>query len=138
MTSVSKASIKAMSLTDLLGAPVPFKATMVAAKAPRVTLTTEEQKAKRNEAQRLLRSTPEGKAYANEASKKSIAKKKAKMLAEAEALKGTVAEVAEETTLTPTEVTEAIEEIIEIVAPKAPKKTKKQAVVIADVEDAPL
>ena len=136
MTSISKASIKALTLTDLLGAPMPFKATMVAAKAPRVTLTTEEQKAKRNEAQRLLRSTPEGKAYANEASKKSIAKKKARMLAEAEALKGTV--VTEETAPTPTEVTEAIEEIIEIVAPKAPKKTKKQAVVIVDVEDAPL
>lgn len=133
MTSISKASIKALTLTELLGEPVAFKAA-VTVKAPRVTLTTEEQKAKRNEAQRLLRSTPEGKAYANEASKKSIAKKKAKMLAEAEALKGTV--VTEETALTPTEVTEVIEEIIEIVAPKA-KKTKK-AVVIADVEDAPL
>ena len=133
MTTISKASIKTLSLTDLLGASMPFKATMAAVKAPKVTLTTEEQKAKRNEAQRLLRSTPEGKAYANEASKKSIAKKKAKLLAEA--LKGTVVAEAEETALTPTEV---IEEIIEIVAtPKTPKKTKK-AVVIADVEAAPL
>lgn len=43
---------------------------------PRITLTAEERRKRKNEAQRLARSTPEGKAYANEASKKSIANKK--------------------------------------------------------------
>ena len=44
--------------------------------SPKMTLTAEERRKRKNEAQRLARSTPEGKAYANEASKKSIANKK--------------------------------------------------------------
>ena len=137
-TKITKADVANMSLNDILGVPMPTSKSKSKAtqgpKVPRVVLTAEEQKAKRNEAQRLLRSTPEGKAYANEASKRSIAAKKARIAAELEALKAQVAVLAavpvvdEEPVITEEPVAEV---------KKAAKKPSKKAVKAALVEDAP-
>ena len=147
MTAVSKVSksaaqtiLNAMSLEDLLGTCVPYVAPTQAAKAPRVSrplMTTEEKKAARNAAQKLLRSTPEGKAYANAASKKSIALKKARMEAELAKFKSLAAVVeSEEQNADLIDAEVAAAEVVAVKVKKA-KKPSKTSVEVLNAEDAP-
>ena len=124
-SNTTKTALASMSLNDLLGTPTPYVAPAKPAKVARVLLTDEEKKAKRNEAQRALRSSPEGKAYANEASKRSIAKKKAAIAAELEALRAIVATVV---AVEVAEVAEVVEVSQEEVAIKKPRKGAKKDV----------
>lgn len=123
---ITKAIIASMSLNDLLGVPTLTPKAKVKAtqgtKVPRVVLTAEELKAKRNEAQKALRSTPEGRAYANEASKRSIAKKKARLQMEMDTLKALV------DAIKPEVIVEAIQEaVVEVAVEKVTKKVAKKA-----------
>ena len=146
LLAAAQAQIAAMTDAALLGTPTPFgkaakapKAPKVP-KAPRVVLSTEEQKAKRNESQRVLRSTPEGKAYANAASKKSIALKKARIQAELDALKALVALLPVPAASTE-EVAPVVEAPVVVVAPtskKAPKRLPTPRKAPVDAEDAPM
>ena len=135
-TKITKAVIASMSLNDLLGTPTATPKAKVKAmqgtKVPRVVLTAEELKAKRNETQKALRSTPEGRAYANEASKRSIAKKKARLEAEMATLKALV------DAIKPEAIVEAIQEaVVEVVVKKATKKPSKNSKAVIEAEDAP-
>lgn len=148
VSKITKADVAALSLNDLLGTPEVYVAPTQAAKVPRVArplMTTEEKKAARNAAQKLIRSTPEGKAYANEASKKSIAAKKARMEAELATLKALAAAI----TNVPAEQAEAnveaiLEEAAVEVAPevaaeptKKAQKPRKKSAAVVNVGDAP-
>lgn len=147
--------IDSLPLEDLLGAPALLQALakdkaakFVGPKQPKVLLTTEEKKAKRNDSQRALRATAEGRAYANAASKKSIAARKAReaaVLANMKALLDALqpaADVAETIALKEeasiaAEEAEAAEEVLEVPvkpAKKASKKGGKKAIEEATAE----
>lgn len=133
---ISAAEVASASLVDLLGTPIAFSKAPKAPKGPRILLTEEEKKAKRNEAQKALRATPEGRTYANAASKKSIALKKAKIAAELEALKALVATLAPQDEIVAEETPKAEETVVE--PSKKVSKAKKASKKETTTEEAPL